>query len=72
MSWECLCAEYVHCFPFSGLTVDWAENKKIINVPHDVYELGCIQDVEDGLQVSMSSTSVFLNFGPEDTMSCMF
>lgn len=38
----------------SGLTVEWSENnqkKKAINVPNDVYELGCIQDVEDGLKV---------------------
>lgn len=37
-----------------GLTVEWSENnqkKKAINVPNDVYELGCIQDVEDGLKV---------------------
>uniref|UniRef100_A0A665X7M6 acetyl-CoA carboxylase n=1 Tax=Echeneis naucrates TaxID=173247 RepID=A0A665X7M6_ECHNA len=36
----------------TGLTVDWAENKRIINVPHDLYELGCIQDVEDGLKAA--------------------
>lgn len=38
----------------AGLTVEWSENnqkKKAINVPNDVYELGCIQDVEDGLKV---------------------
>uniref|UniRef100_A0A671V4E8 acetyl-CoA carboxylase n=1 Tax=Sparus aurata TaxID=8175 RepID=A0A671V4E8_SPAAU len=43
--------------PWSGtaLTVEWTENdqrKKIINVPTDVYELGCIQDVEDGLKAA--------------------
>ncbi|KAK7925056.1 hypothetical protein WMY93_007366 [Mugilogobius chulae] len=43
--------------PWSGtdLTVEWTENcqkKKIINVPHDLYELGCIQDVEDGLKAA--------------------
>lgn len=40
-----------------GLTVEWTENnqkKKAINVPNDVYELGCIQDVEDGLKVRTS------------------
>lgn len=45
----------VICLSFSGLTVEWSENnqkKKIINVPTDVYEFGCIQDVEDGLKVS--------------------
>ena len=50
-------------FVFSGLSVEWTENdqrKKIINVPTDVYELGCIQDVEDGLKVSMSSNLQFM------------
>lgn len=50
-------------FVFSALTVEWTENdqrKKIINVPTDVYELGCIQDVEDGLKVSMSSNLQFM------------
>ncbi|XP_072302602.1 acetyl-CoA carboxylase 1 isoform X3 [Eucyclogobius newberryi] len=39
----------------AGLTVEWSENcqkKKLINVPHDLYELGCIQDVEDGLKAA--------------------
>lgn len=52
---ECMQICYLLCF--SGLTVEWTENNKknkIINVPTDVYELGCIQDVEDGLKVSMS------------------
>lgn len=47
----------MRCLSFSGLTVEWTESqqkKRIINVPSDVYELGCIQDVEDGLKVSMS------------------
>lgn len=42
-------------FFFPGLTVEWSEanqKKRIINVPTDVYELGCIQGVEDGLKVS--------------------
>ncbi|XP_067350310.1 acetyl-CoA carboxylase 1 isoform X6 [Channa argus] len=43
--------------PWSGtdLKVEWTENnqkKKIINVPPDVYERGCIQDVEDGLKAA--------------------
>lgn len=53
----CLCAKYVIRLSFSGLTVEWTESnqkKKTINVPADVFELGCIQDVEDGLKVSMS------------------
>ncbi|XP_056295787.1 acetyl-CoA carboxylase 1 isoform X3 [Pseudoliparis swirei] len=39
----------------SGLTVEWTESnqkKKTINVPADVFELGCIQDVEDGLKAA--------------------
>uniref|UniRef100_A0A3P8VUQ0 acetyl-CoA carboxylase n=1 Tax=Cynoglossus semilaevis TaxID=244447 RepID=A0A3P8VUQ0_CYNSE len=38
-----------------GLTVEWTENdqkKQTINVPSDVYERGCIKDVEDGLTAS--------------------
>lgn len=43
---------------FSGLSVEWSEadqKKRIINVPTDMYELGCIQGVEDGLKVSTLS-----------------
>lgn len=50
-------AEYFIFVSFSGLTVEWTENnqkKRIINVPTDIYELGCIQNVEEGLKVSMS------------------
>ena len=39
----------------SGLTVDWTESdqkKRIINVPPDLYELGCIHDVEAGLKAA--------------------
>ncbi|TNN86768.1 Acetyl-CoA carboxylase [Liparis tanakae] len=39
----------------SGLTVEWTESdqkKKTINVPADVFELGCVQDVEDGLKAA--------------------
>uniref|UniRef100_A0A8C4HHW9 acetyl-CoA carboxylase n=1 Tax=Dicentrarchus labrax TaxID=13489 RepID=A0A8C4HHW9_DICLA len=39
----------------TGLTVEWTESnqkKRIINVPTDVYECGCIQDVEDGLKAA--------------------
>lgn len=55
--------QYVTFLSYSGLSVEWAENnqkKKIINVPHDVYELGCIQDVEDGLKVSTASDRQFI------------
>lgn len=34
--------------------MEWSEadqKKRIINVPTDVYEMGCIQGVEDGLKV---------------------
>uniref|UniRef100_A0A3Q3ABR9 acetyl-CoA carboxylase n=1 Tax=Kryptolebias marmoratus TaxID=37003 RepID=A0A3Q3ABR9_KRYMA len=39
----------------AGLTVEWTANnqkKKIINVPQELYECGCIQDVEDGLKAA--------------------
>uniref|UniRef100_A0A8C7UBE3 acetyl-CoA carboxylase n=1 Tax=Oncorhynchus mykiss TaxID=8022 RepID=A0A8C7UBE3_ONCMY len=39
----------------AGLTVDWTESdqkKRIINVPPDLYELGCIHDVEAGLKAA--------------------
>lgn len=38
----------------TGLTVEWSESsqKKIINVPNELYERGCIQDVEDGLKAA--------------------
>lgn len=38
----------------TGLTVEWSENdqkKRIINVPNEIYEQGCVQDVEAGLKV---------------------
>lgn len=43
------------CVRVSGLTVDWTESdqkKRIINVPPDLYELGCIHDVEAGLKAA--------------------
>lgn len=45
----------------TGLTVAWSENdqkKRIINVPTDLYEQGCVQDVEAGLKVP----STFMTF----------
>ncbi|KAB5522663.1 hypothetical protein PHYPO_G00162050 [Pangasianodon hypophthalmus] len=39
----------------AGLTVEWSENnqkKRIINVPSELYEQGCIQDVEAGLKAA--------------------
>lgn len=51
-----------HGFLLTGLTVDWSENdqkKRIINVPNELYEQGCIQDVEAGLKVPPSSTAAY-------------
>jgi len=42
------------CWAGAGLTVEWSEadqKKKVINVPADIYEQGCIADVEAGLLV---------------------
>ncbi|XP_031193342.1 acetyl-CoA carboxylase 2 isoform X3 [Mastomys coucha] len=40
----------------SGLTVEWTEGSqhqgKCISVPEDVYEQGCVKDVEEGLQAA--------------------
>ncbi|XP_053341777.1 acetyl-CoA carboxylase 1 isoform X3 [Clarias gariepinus] len=39
----------------TGLTVEWSENdpkKRIISVPNELYEQGCIQDVEAGLKAA--------------------
>ncbi|XP_048045918.1 acetyl-CoA carboxylase 1 isoform X5 [Megalobrama amblycephala] len=39
----------------SGLTVEWTENdqkKGIVNVPSDLYEQGCVHDVEAGLKAA--------------------
>ncbi|GAA6102191.1 acetyl-CoA carboxylase 1 isoform X5, partial [Tachysurus ichikawai] len=39
----------------SGLTVEWSDNdkkKRIVNVPNELYEQGCIHDVEAGLKAS--------------------
>lgn len=41
-------------FVSTGLTVEWTENdqkKRIVNVPPELYEQGCIQDVEAGMKV---------------------
>lgn len=40
---------------YTGLTVDWTENdqkKGIVNVPPELYEQGCIHDVEAGMKVN--------------------
>lgn len=40
----------------SGLTVEWTEDSrhqgKCISVPEDVYEQGCVKDVDEGLQAA--------------------
>uniref|UniRef100_UPI00358EE22F acetyl-CoA carboxylase-like isoform X2 n=1 Tax=Myxine glutinosa TaxID=7769 RepID=UPI00358EE22F len=37
----------------SGLTVDWVEEQDaVMSVPHDVYEQGCVHDVEEGLKAA--------------------
>ncbi|XP_026566055.1 acetyl-CoA carboxylase 1 isoform X2 [Pseudonaja textilis] len=39
----------------SGLQVDWQENdfqKRILNVPQELYEKGCVTDVDHGLQAA--------------------
>eukprot|EP00069_Balaena_mysticetus_P020536 bmy_02870T0 len=39
----------------SGLCVDWHENdfsKRILNVPQELYEKGCVKDVDDGLKAA--------------------
>lgn len=39
-----------------GLTVQWAEDNlqqgKRISVPEDVYDQGCVKDVDEGLEVN--------------------
>lgn len=39
-----------------GLTVEWTEDDlqqgKIISVPEDVYDQGCVKDVDEGLEVN--------------------
>ncbi|KAJ6657872.1 hypothetical protein lerEdw1_001792 [Lerista edwardsae] len=40
---------------FMGLQVDWDENdsqKRILNVPQELYEKGCVTDVDDGLRAA--------------------
>lgn len=45
------------CHGAAGLRVDWAEEDQgqgnIISVPPEVYTKGCVQDVDDGLTVSI-------------------
>lgn len=40
----------------AGLTVAWEEDGlqqgRVIHVPEDVYDRGCVKDVEEGLEVS--------------------
>lgn len=40
-----------------GLMVEWAEDdlqqEKRISVPEDIYDQGCVKDVDEGLEVNM-------------------
>lgn len=50
--------------PSSGLMVEWTESdqkKGIVNVPPELYELGCIQDVEAGLKVTVTGDATSLS-----------
>lgn len=46
--------------------MEWAEEDqrlgKIISVPIDVYEKGCVQDVDDGLAVSIFTKGVVIKY----------
>lgn len=51
-------------FTLTGLTVEWTESdqkKRIINVPNELYEQGCIHDVEAGLKVASTFTFLTLH-----------
>lgn len=45
------------CHGAPGLRVDWAKEYErmgnVISVPPEVYTQGCVQDVDDGLTVSI-------------------
>lgn len=47
---------FLMCHVAPGLRVDWAEEDQrlgnIISVPPEVYKKGCVQDVDEGLEVS--------------------
>ena len=52
--------------------MEWAEaeqKKKLINVPSDVYEQGCIPDVEAGLEVGTPSPREMDSWGRCSTPS---
>lgn len=65
-----LCCRGTHKFetlqgPFwiSGLQVDWQESdfqKRILNVPQELYEKGCVTDVDHGLRVGLASQILFV------------
>lgn len=52
--------------------MDWAEEDQmqdnVISVPLEVYTKGCVQDVDDGLAVSISNKSLFLFFFLNETL----
>lgn len=45
------------CRGATGLRVDWTEEDQklgnVISVPSEIYDNGCVRDVDDGLAVSM-------------------
>lgn len=52
------------CRGAPGLRVDWAEADQrlgnVISVPPEVYTKGCVQDVDDGLEVSIFSKVIII------------
>ena len=55
-----------------GLTVEWTEDDlqqgKRISVPQDVYDKGCVKDVDEGLEVN--AEPVGARGGPEPNCLC--
>ncbi len=52
------------CHGAPGLRMDWAEEDQrqgnVISVPPEVYTKGCVQDVDDGLAVSIFSKVIII------------
>lgn len=51
-----LLGEFIFLCDSTGLTVEWAEDSlqhgKRISVPEDVYNQGCVKDIDEGLEVN--------------------
>lgn len=65
MQWYGVISCYIlMCLIAPGLRVEWAEEDqrmgKIISVPIEVYKKGCVQDVDDGLAVSIFTKGVII------------